>query len=130
MNPSPFTESVTFLYTADLQATASFYEQVLGLELVVDQGDCRIYRVSPESFLGFCQRALPPAGQTTGVIFTFVTENVDGWAGVLRTHGVEIEKNPAQNEKYKIYNLFFRDPNGYLMEIQRFDDPEWKTPAD
>ncbi len=124
MSPTPFTESITFLYTQDLQATTHFYEQVLGLPLVVDQGDCRIYRVSAESFLGFCRRPSTPAA-VQGVIFTFVTNDVDAWAERLRAHGIPFEKEPALNEKYQIYNCFFRDPSGYLLEIQRFLDPHW-----
>ena len=60
-----------------------------------------------------------------GVILTLVTEDVDGWCDRLREHGVEFEKEPAYNAEYKIYHCFLRDPNGYLVEIQRFEDPRW-----
>ncbi len=33
--------------------------------------------------------------------------------------GVELVKEPAVNPPYRIYNAFVRDPNGYLMEIER-----------
>jgi catechol 2,3-dioxygenase-like lactoylglutathione lyase family enzyme len=52
-----FTESITFFYTHDLEKTIHFYEQILDLERVVDQTDCVIWRVSKESYLGFCRRA-------------------------------------------------------------------------
>ena len=52
----PFDQQVTFLYTRDLAASAHFYAEVLGLPLVLDQGLCRIYRVSGDAFLGVCQR--------------------------------------------------------------------------
>jgi dihydrofolate reductase len=123
---TPFTESITFLYTLNLKETAAFYEGVLGLKIVVDQGDCRIYRVSGESFLGVCQRKNAP-DQPEGVIFTFVTEDVDGWAARLSAAGAEMVKAPQLYAKYQIYNCFFHDPNGYLIEIQRFLDPMWKT---
>jgi catechol 2,3-dioxygenase-like lactoylglutathione lyase family enzyme len=32
-------------------------------------------------------------------------------------------KEPADNPPYRIYNAFVRDPNGYLLEIQRFWEP-------
>ena len=57
--PMQFSESITFFYTHDLAKTVQFYETVLGLTRVVNQGDCVIWRVSAESFLGFCQRANP-----------------------------------------------------------------------
>ena len=121
---APFTEAITFLYTKDLETTADFYENVLGLPLALDQGDCRIYRVSPESFLGFCRREQAP-DKPAGIIFTFVTDDVDGWADKLKEKGVVFEKEPALYEQYGIYNCFFRDPNGYLLEIQRFLNPDW-----
>jgi hypothetical protein len=40
-------------------------------------------------------------------------------------HRVHFEKAPATNEQYKIYHAFLRDPNGYLLEIQRFLDADW-----
>jgi catechol 2,3-dioxygenase-like lactoylglutathione lyase family enzyme len=119
----PFAQQVTFLYTADLDATARFYESVLGLELALDQGTCRIYRVARGAFVGFCRRAEPPA--TGSVIVTWVTDDVDGWHRRLVARGVVFEKPPSYNPAYDIYHCFLRDPNGYLLEIQTFRDPRW-----
>lgn len=119
-----FDQQVTFLYTRNLVDTAAFYEGLLGLPLVLDQGGCRIYRVSGDAFLGFCERAEAPA-EPAGIIFTFVTQDVDGWYAYLKERGVAFEKPPAVNETYNIYHCFLRDPNGYLLEIQRFLDPAW-----
>jgi catechol 2,3-dioxygenase-like lactoylglutathione lyase family enzyme len=117
-------QQVTFLYTRDLKRTAKFYEDVLGLALVLDQGVCRIYQISGDGFLGFCQREEAP--QTPkGVIYTLVTDAVDEWYAYLSARDVAFEKPPARNEAYNIYHCFFRDPNGYLMEIQQFLDPAW-----
>lgn len=124
MDQAPFDQQVTFLYTRDLDATARFYEQVLGLDLVLDQGTCRIYRISADGFLGFCQRAEAPE-RPSGVIVTLVSEDVDGWHARLAARGVIFEKAPAFNPDYNIYHCFLRDPNGYLLEIQSFRDPAW-----
>ena len=53
-------QQVTFLYTRDLETTAHFYEEVLGLSLVLDQGNCRIYRLSNDGFLGLCHSDTAP----------------------------------------------------------------------
>ncbi len=119
----PIDQQVTFLYTNDLSATADFYERVLGLPLVLDQGVCRIYRVVGEAFLGFCTREGRPVN-TDDVIVTLATTEVDAWHEYLTAHDVTIEKAPAHNETYNIYHLFARDPNGYLLEIQQFRDPD------
>jgi catechol 2,3-dioxygenase-like lactoylglutathione lyase family enzyme len=115
-----FDQQITFLYTADLAATARFYEEMLGLPLALDQGDCRIYQVSRDGLLGFCQRASAPQ-QPAGIIVTLVTQDVDGWHARLARQGVAFEHPPALNPTYNIYHCFLRDPNGYLLEIQHFE---------
>ncbi len=117
-----FGASITFCTTTDLEATSRFYGEVLGLPLVLDQGRCRIWRVAGGGYLGFCLREAVIPGT---VILTLVTPDVDGWYHRLVTRGVPIEKPPTANPAYRIYHLFARDPNGYLIEIQRFDDPSW-----
>ena len=123
MRPT-LTQQVTFLYTPDLESTAHFYEETLGLSLVLDQGSCRIYRVAGEAFLGFCQRVEAPT-EPQGIILTLVSDEVDAWYDYLQGQGVAFEKPPQRNETYNIYHCFLRDPNGYLIEIQRFLDPAW-----
>jgi catechol 2,3-dioxygenase-like lactoylglutathione lyase family enzyme len=128
MNHPPIAQQITFLYTRDLAATAAFYEETLGLPLVLDQGSCRIYRVSGDAFVGFCQRIEAPE-QPAGIIFTLVTADVDSWYAYLQAKGIVLEKAPLVNAQYNIYHFFMRDPNGYLIEIQRFLDPDWPAPS-
>jgi catechol 2,3-dioxygenase-like lactoylglutathione lyase family enzyme len=121
-------QQITFLYTQDLSTTSRFYEGLLGLQLKLDQGSCKIYTITQTSFLGFCQRAtanLVNSVNSTSVILTLVTHEVDEWFSLLQSQDVNIEKHPAVNPEYNIYHFFFRDPNGYLIEIQEFLDPIW-----
>jgi catechol 2,3-dioxygenase-like lactoylglutathione lyase family enzyme len=115
-------QQITFLDTRDLARTADFYERVLGLPLARDQGTCRIYHVSGNAYLGFCQRD-EAAPAPSGLTFTLITDHVDEWCAHLRAEGVEFVKGPADNPPYRIYNAFVRDPSGYLIEIQRFWEP-------
>jgi catechol 2,3-dioxygenase-like lactoylglutathione lyase family enzyme len=118
------TQQITFLYTRDLEATARFYEERLGLPLALDQGGCRIYRTAGEAYVGFCEREETPE-EPQGIILTLVTPEVDGWYEMLRAQGLPLEKAPAFNPTYNIYHCFLRDPNGYLIEIQRFVEEDW-----
>lgn len=118
------TQQITFLYTRDLEATARFYEERLGLPLALDQGGCRIYRTAGEAYVGFCEREEAPE-EPQGIILTLVTPEVDGWYEMLRAQGIPFEKAPAFNPTYNIYHCFLRDPNGYLIEIQRFVEEDW-----
>ena len=120
----PIHQQVTFLYTRDLAATAHFYEETLGLTLALDQGDCRIYQTGRDAYLGFCQGQEAP-DEPAGVILTLVTPEVDAWYRYLSLQGLAFEKPPGLNPKYNIYHCFVRDPNGYLIEIQRFLDSAW-----
>ena len=115
-------QQITFLDTRDLARTADFYERILGLRLARDQGTCRIYHVSGTAYLGVCQRADTPA-EPRGITLTLVTDRVDEWCARLKREGVEFVREPADNPSYRIYNAFVRDPNGYLVEIQRFWEP-------
>ena len=119
-------QQVTFLATRDLRANAAFYEDVLGLALVLDQGVCRIYQTGKAAFLGFCEH-LPLTVGEQPVIVTLVSHDVDGWHDYVLEKGVAIEKRPLMNAKYNIYHFFMRDPDGYLVEIQRFLDPAWPS---
>ena len=114
---------IVFLATRDLRGTAEFYEEKLGLPLALDQGTCRIYRVAREAFIGFCERT--ETFSVEDVIITIVTAQVDEYYNQLRERGVVVEKEPVYNSDYQIYHCFVRDPNGYLVEIQRFEDPRW-----
>lgn len=120
-----FAAGITFCATGDLLATARFYEETLGLPMVLDQGKCRIFRVAGCAYIGFCERAQEPP--TDGLILTLVTEDVDGWYERLSGEGVDIEGKPRMNPDFRIYHFFLRDPNGYRLEIQRFEDPRWPS---
>ena len=120
-----FDAQITFCYTKDLDATARFYEEMVGLTLTLDQGGCRIYRTAESAYLGFCGRI--EAERPSGVILTLVTDDVEGWHARLVAAGVAVDQAPRHSDEYGITHAFYRDPAGYRVEIQRFDDPEWAT---
>ncbi|MGI6344269.1 MAG: VOC family protein [Bacillota bacterium] len=112
---------IGFYGTRDLDATHAFYTAGLGLELSRDQGACRIYAVPGGGMVGFCLH-LPVAVEGRSPILTFVTDDVDGRYDALLDAGYSAETAPATNERFRIYHFFARDPNGYLVEVQRFLD--------
>ena len=116
--------AITFLKTTDLEKTTHFYTNILRLPLVLDQGNCRIFRILPGAYVGFCTQDSAPDNRE--IILTLVLEDVDSACIALAEAGVPIEVQPRYNEQYQIYQCFARDPNGYLIEIQRFHDPCWK----
>lgn len=119
MPTSRFDAQITFVYVADLARSAAFYGDVLGLELVRDQGACLIYRAATAAYLGVCNHRPPDPG---GLIVTLVADDVDAWAARLSEAGYSVD-GPHANAQFALYHCFVHDPDGHLVEIQRFDDP-------
>jgi catechol 2,3-dioxygenase-like lactoylglutathione lyase family enzyme len=120
----PITEQITFIYVKDLNRSKDFYEGLLGFKLVLDQGSCRIVQSVGNSYLGYCEKGGGVSGPSD-IILTFVTPDVDGWYGKLKEAGAKLESPPLLNEKFNIYHFFLIDPDGYKLEFQRFEDPNW-----
>lgn len=133
--PPPFAQQITFLYAEDPAACRRFYGHVLGLELVQDQGFAAIYAVGGghRGFLGVVQargaREVTDPRREGGVVVTLVTPDVAAWHDHLVAAGVAIEAPPRHAAAMGITHFFFRDPAGYLLEIQRFDRPDWPVPG-
>lgn len=117
-----FDSAITFCYTDNLARTSQWYEEVLGLTLAIDQGNCRIYRINGDSFIGFCERKAVSINHDD-LILTFVTDDVDEWYERLKGKNAIVVGKPEKNEQYQIYHFFARDPNGYRIEIQQFLSP-------
>ena len=125
MSGLPIDAQITFLYTRDLARSSRFYQDVLGFPLAVDQGACHIFRVwGRKAYLGICQADDAPE-DVSGLIFTIVTSDVDGWHQRIIARGWACEHPPRRNATYQIYHFFLRDPSGYRIEIQRFDRENW-----
>jgi catechol 2,3-dioxygenase-like lactoylglutathione lyase family enzyme len=122
----PVDAQITFLPCSDLARSRSFYEDVLGLEVVVDQGSCLIFRVCDGAYVGVCEHLDPIHGRS--VVVTIVSDDVDGWCRRVVDNGGIVESGPEHNDRYGIYHAFTRDPDGHYVEIQRFDDPSWSSP--
>jgi catechol 2,3-dioxygenase-like lactoylglutathione lyase family enzyme len=118
--------TITFLEVADLERSHAFYADGLGLALVLDQGGCRIYRLTGTSYLGVCERS--DAG-SSNVIVTVVTEDVAGWHQRLTAAGAGVDAAPRDNPDYRIHHFFANDPDGHVIEVQRFWDTDWADPA-
>ena len=87
-----------------------------------DQGICRIYATAPGAYLGFCDRgyAVPDRYR---VVLTLLVDDVEAAFERVRAAGAEVVSEPAHSERFAAVTAFVRDPNGYLVELQRFDEP-------
>lgn len=124
--PEP-TALVSFRPVRDLAASRDFYGRDLGLPLVRDQGACLIFRVSPGGYLGVCQAGYDgredPLPHDDRWIETIVVDDVEGLHRRLLGVGADVDGPPRSNPRFAITQFFVRDPDGYRIEIQRFDEP-------
>jgi len=117
-----FSQQITFLHAENLETTHHFYTNFLGLPMVRDQGNCIIFKAAENAFLGFCEH-IEPILPGRRVILTLVTDDVESWYQALSTHGVDLQGPPKSNPNYHIFHFFLKDPDGYWIEIQSFDEP-------
>ena len=123
----PIDQSIVFTYTDDLTGGSAFFSEILELELVVDQGACHIYRLTDSSFVGVCSIPGRPSN-SAAVTITIVSNEVDRWHSFLTSKGVEYVKPPSHSDEFEVYSSLFMSPDGYQVEIQRFDDSTWSHP--
>ncbi|MEA2070881.1 MAG: VOC family protein [Asgard group archaeon] len=117
--------TITFLQTDKLEETTAFYEEILSCPMVVDQGLCRIFQITQESYIGFCKHEfLEENEDTVCVTFVFSTKKeVDKWYEYLKKKEVKIKSPPKETKRFQIYNFFAMDPNGISIEFQTFLHP-------
>lgn len=116
--------SITFFYYPDIHAVTAFYEDVLGFELVLDQGLARIYRIAPNSYFGIVDgnRGHLRHQEKSAVLLTIVAQDVEGWHARMKAAGVANLSEMLRGNYCE--HFFFEDPAGYAIEIQRFHNPD------
>lgn len=107
---------IVFLKTSDIDSVKEFYMNKIGMKLWLDQDACIILR-SGNLILGFCKGKEP---QTEGVI-TFFYESREGVDNMYELLGGENE--PRENEEFRIYHFYAKDPEGRDVEFQTFLHP-------
>jgi lactoylglutathione lyase len=113
---------ITFLYFNDLEKADRFYQEVLGLELTIDQGFAKIFRLQGGSYIGLVdgkKGSLKPSNDKP-VMVTLLVPDVDAWYQHLTKHGVQTRSPPKDDPQTKTRYFMFQDPEGYILEIQRF----------
>ena len=113
-----------FYYYRDVDAAWSFYTRVLGLETVADYGFAKILRVAASSYLTLvdASRGMHTADEPKSVTLALVTEDVEGWWSYLTDQGVAMRSDLGPVDTTRAHNGFVAvDPEGYLLEFERFN---------
>lgn len=114
-----YTGILPFYGTEDLDSTTSFYRDVMGFEVVKDQGICMVFKMCSGAYVGFCTH-MEKVQNPKSVMISVLTDDVDGVSAHLDKCGFKAWKAPGLYETYNIYQAFHTDPNGYTVEIMKF----------
>ena len=114
---------ISWVYTQDLDSTALFYADALGLECIRDQGNARIFRTATSACIGVCQVFADREVEPQGGMISILTDDIDAWYRRLVDNGLTVDRPPHRLEQFGIYSFFVRDPNGYVIEFQQFESP-------
>jgi predicted enzyme related to lactoylglutathione lyase len=123
-----FKATVVWFYYKDMAAIQTFYEKVMGFEMIVDQGWTKIYPISPSGYMGLVdeQKGMHRFTEQKAVTMSFLTDNLDGWFNHLSTHGrvkMRLEKISEDDHRFRAFVAY--DPEGYYLEWDTFlDVPE------
>lgn len=117
---------ITFLYYHDLRPVSKFYEEIMGFELIEDQGWAKIYRVNGNAYLGIVdeERGFHKAQEKSAVLLTLVVDDVFWWYDYLKRKGVRMLTELREVEDIQIRGFFLEDPGGYTIEVQQFLRPD------
>ena len=118
--PAPAEFAITFLYYRDLPAAIRFYEDVLGLDLAIDQGWSKIYRICPGAHVGLVDeaRGMHRAAAEKPVQLCLRVPDVDAWRRWIAAQGVAGLSEMFENDALGIRAFVFDDPEGYQIEVQ------------
>jgi len=57
------------------------------------------------------------------VMLTVVVDDPDAWYSHFKKHGVETLSEPHDDKEMGLRIFLLEDPEGYIIEIQKFYDP-------
>jgi len=116
--------NLVFLYYKDLASAQNFYENTLGLEMVLDYGFAKLFRISKTTYVGLVdeQKGMHSAAEPKTVTLSFVTEEIDDWYTYLKDKGVEMRGELGDATRHPTRGFVAYDPEGYFLEFERFLD--------
>lgn len=119
-----FRATITWLYYRDMLQMQQFYEEVLGLHQVVDQGWAKVYSASATGFVGLVdeRRGMHQWTETKAVNVSFLIDSLDGWfSHVQSKKRFPLRSEAVSRDSAGRYHAFVGfDPEGYYMEFDRF----------
>ncbi len=124
-----FKATVLWMYYKDMEAIQRFYEEVMGLEKIVDQGWAHIYPTSATGFIGLVDesRGMHSYTEDKAVTVSFLTDELDAWYEHLRNVESFELRTPEILDEGFVRVLVGYDPENYFLEFDTFLEDERNT---
>ncbi|UCF97105.1 MAG: VOC family protein [Spirochaetaceae bacterium] len=112
---------ITFIYYKDLHRGIDFYGKTLGFPVEIDQGWCKIFRISEGGYVGVVDetRGMHRSHPTKPVQICLRVPDVEAFYVYCREVGVDELSEIFESQELKIRAFVFNDPEGYQIEIQQ-----------
>jgi lactoylglutathione lyase len=112
--------AITFFYYRDLATAMTFYEDVLGLTLAIDQGWCKIYEICPGAHVGLVDetKGMNKWAAVKPVQLCIRVADVNSWFAYATDLALDNLSDLYVNGALGIRAFVFTDPEGYQIEIQ------------
>ena len=113
------------LYVVDLQKSTAFYSDIIQLDTIPEpfhDGKHTWYSIGPLSHLHLIQGAANFTSHDKNSHLCFTVTSVPDFIKVLEKNNIEFEnwagdKNKITTRVDKVNQLYFKDPDGYCLEI-------------
>jgi len=112
--------SISFYPCIDIEETAAFYADIIGLDLIFSTKEARIFSAVKGHF-GFMEYAdkKPATGRLCLSLNCASEADVDEEYERIISLGAKPLEKPMIHESQPVYSFFIKDPNGYLVEYQK-----------
>jgi len=114
-----YSSSIVFLSYNNYEYGIQFFEKVLNLKLVMDQGFARVYSINKTSFLGFT-KALKEVENHGSTLISLTTDNLESEYNKIKEYDV-LNLTPIRRiDQIPLDSFFFNDLEGHFFEFMRF----------
>jgi lactoylglutathione lyase len=112
-------------YVVDLKTSTAFYQNIVGLDSIPEpfhDGRHTWFSVGPKSHLHLIQGAKTKTDHEKNTHLCFTVPSVEAFIPTLKKNNIEFEnwageKGAVTNRVDGVKQIYFKDPDGYWLEI-------------
>ncbi len=114
-----YSSNITFIYYNSLEYGSFFMENVLDLELIMDQGFAKVYRVNETSFVGIVQLTKATEYKGNTLLSLNTSDCLKEYKRVSKLECYSLT-DIQRLDQIPLDSFFFKDEEGHDFEIQQF----------